>query len=82
MTDQPAQPFLDDDRISHALKGLGTIKTNPQAEDMVVSDTEMRKDAPDTVYVVWDDARFEIGNVPVGELEHVPEASAAISSGV
>ena len=82
MIDQQAAPFENDNRVSHAVKGLGTIKSDPQADDMVVSDTEMRKDAPNTVFVVWDDSRFEIGTVPVDELEHVPEGSAAISSGV
>ena len=82
MTEETAEHLKDGDRVSHAEKGLGTVNINPQDDDIVVSEKEIRKDAPDTVYVVWDDDRFPVGNVPRGELEKVPDAAAAISTGV
>ncbi|MDV6329338.1 hypothetical protein [Asticcacaulis sp. 201] len=72
--------FKDGDRVSHEKKGLGTVHASPAASDVVVSENAPAK-TPDTVYVVWDDDRFPVGNVPRAELEKVPDAAAAISTG-
>jgi hypothetical protein len=82
MTDESADSLKDGDRVSHAEKGLGTVSLIPETEDMVVLRKEARKDGPGMVYVVWDDARFPVGNVPQAELEKLPDAAVAISTGV
>ncbi len=69
----------DGDRVSHEIKGLGTVRL--EATNVVVSETAA-PETPDTVHVVWDDDRFPVGNVPRTELEKVPDAAAAISTGV
>ncbi|MDC7683589.1 hypothetical protein PQU92_09895 [Asticcacaulis sp. BYS171W] len=74
--------FNDEDRVEHAEKGLGTVKHDPDDTELVVPPKEERKTGPDMVYVVWDDDRFPVGKVPVDELEKVPDATAAISTGV
>lgn len=76
--------FKDEDRVSHAEKGLGTVKHDPSDDDLIVAPKEEAKDHPTQImiYVVWDDARFPVGKVPAEELEKVPPASAAISTGV
>lgn len=82
MADDTKPTLRDDDRVSHAVKGLGTVKTQPAEDDLVIAPAEAAKSGPDMVYVVWDDDRFPVGRVPAAELELVPAASAAISSGV
>ena len=77
MTDR--ETLKDGDRVSHEIKGLGTVKL--ETRDVVVSETAA-PETPDTVHVVWDDDRFPVGNVPRTELEKVPDAAAAISTGV
>ena len=76
MTDSDV--LKDGDRVSHEVKGLGTVKLETQ--DIVISETAA-PDTADTVHVVWDDDRFPVGNVPRAELEKVPDAAAAISTG-
>jgi hypothetical protein len=77
------QPRLKDgDRVSHKEKGLGTISTDPKGDDLVVAPTPAVKPTTDTVYVVWDDERFRVGRIDRGELELLPPAAAAVSSGV
>ena len=76
MTDTDA--LKDGDRVSHEVKGLGTVKL--ETHDIVISETAAPETA-DTVHVVWDDDRFPVGNVPSAELEKVPDAAAAISTG-
>lgn len=75
-------PFNDGDRVSHQVKGLGTVRHDPSEADLVVSLREEAKAGDNLVYVVWDDARFPVAKVPAGELEAVPPASEAISTGV
>ena len=82
MTDEHAENLKDGDRVSHAEKGLGTVSLIPETEDMVVLRKEARKDGPGMVYVAWDDERFPVGNVPEEELEKLPDAAIAISTGV
>jgi hypothetical protein len=82
MTDEPVDILKDGDRVSHAEKGLGTVSLIPETDDMVVSDKEASKDGPGMIYVVWDDARFPVGNTPQSELEKLPDAAIAISTGV
>lgn len=81
MTENTA-PFNDGDRVSHEVKGLGTVARDPESEDLVVSLREEAKAGDNLVYVVWDDDRFPVGKVPAGELEKVPPGSEAISTGV
>ena len=81
MPNDPAPPFAENDRVSHAVKGLGTVKRDPEAEDLVVPAHEAAKAGPDLVYVIWDDDRFPVGRVPAAELDHVPANAAAISTG-
>lgn len=81
MTEHQYLTFADDDRVSHAVKGLGTVKHDPDAKDLVVSPKEQAKSGPDIVYVVWDDDRFPVGKVPAAELEKLPPRAAAISTG-
>lgn len=73
--------FKDGERVSHKAMGLGTVTHNPQADDVVISDKEEAQAHAGTVYVAWDDDRFPVAAVPVGELEKVPESAAAISTG-
>lgn len=82
MTDEQFDALKDGDRVSHAEKGLGTVSLIPETDDMVVSDKEASKDGPGMVYVAWDDERFPVGNTPRSELEKLPDASIAISTGV
>jgi hypothetical protein len=74
--------FKDGDRVSHKEKGLGTISTDPKGDDLVVTPTPAAKPIANTVYVVWDDERFRVGRVDRSELELLPPAAAAVSSGV
>ncbi len=82
MTDDTSHSFQDGDRVTHPVKGLGTVKHEPQAQDLVVPAHEEAKTGGDLVYVVWDDDRFPVGKVSAGELESLPPAAEAISSGV
>lgn len=66
-----------DERVEHAEKGLGTVVTRPDDGDVEVAG----EIGPDTVYVKWDDDRFPVEAVPRSELEKVPDAAAAISTG-
>ena len=77
-----AAKFEDGDRVSHQVKGLGTVRKDPSAEDLVVPAQEAKETDPDLVYVVWDDDRFPVGRVPAGELDALPPAAEAISTGV
>ena len=74
----------DGDRISHAVKGLGTITGAHKAHQGQVTVDERVADpsGPDTVDVRWDDDQFPVGPVPRGELEKVSDLTAAISSGL
>jgi len=69
----------DGDRISHEIKGLGTVRM--ESRDIADLNAATPPE-PGTVPVVWDDDRFPVENVPRAELEKVPDASAAISTGV
>jgi hypothetical protein len=73
--------FADGDRVSHAVKGTGTVKTEPAEDDLVVPRREEAKSGPDLVYVVWDDDRFPVGKVDAAELERLAPGAAAISPG-
>ena len=75
-------PFNDGDRISHQVKGLGTVRHDPHEEGLVVSQREEAKAGDNLVYIVWDDDRFPVGKIPASELEVVPPGSEAISTGV
>ena len=68
----------DGDRVSHEIKGLGTVRL--ETADVVISETAA-PETSDTVHVIWDDDRFPVGNVPRAELEKLPDAAAAISTG-
>lgn len=81
MTETTA-PFNDGDRVTHQIKGLGTVRHDPAENDLVVSLREEAKAGDNLVFVVWDDDRLPVGKVPAGELDVVPPGSAAISSGV
>ncbi|WKL56736.1 hypothetical protein Q1W73_13810 [Asticcacaulis sp. ZE23SCel15] len=74
--------YQNEDRVSHKIKGLGTVTTVPDKEDLVVRESTIANGDPDVALVVWDDARYSVTAVPAVELEKVPDASAAISSGV
>ncbi|UDF03130.1 hypothetical protein [Asticcacaulis sp. AND118] len=76
------ETFEDGERVEHAEKGLGTVSHDPADEDLIVPPKEERKGGSDMVYIVWDDDRFPVGKVPVSELQKVPDATAAISTGV
>ena len=82
MADDKPRTFNDGDRVNHEAKGLGTVRVDPAAEDLVVSAKEDAKTGADMVYVVWDDDRLPVGKVPAEEIEAVPPASEAISTGV
>ncbi|EGF90534.1 hypothetical protein ABI_35570 [Asticcacaulis biprosthecium C19] len=75
------ESLRDGDRVSHKVKGLGTVTIHPEDEDKIVPETEVAKANAGTVYVTWDDDRFPVAAVPRDELEKVPEAAAAISTG-
>ena len=72
-----SEAFKDGDRVSHARRGLGTVKSHPGNDDLVTASPS----ETDSVYVVWDDDRFPVCSVPRADLEAVPDASAAISTG-
>ena len=80
MADKPS--FNDGDRITHKVKGLGTVRTAPAEKNLVVSHAEAAKTGDDMVYVVWDDDRFPVGKVSAVEIDAVPPAAEAISTGV
>ena len=82
MTHDSFEDLKGGDRVSHVEKGLGTVSLIPETEDMVVSEIEARKDGPGMIYVAWDDERFPVGNTLRSELEKLPDASIAISTGV
>ena len=82
MTDDKPRMLNDGDRVSHETKGLGTVRADPAAEDLVVPAKEDAKTGADMVYVVWDDDRFPVGKVSAEDIEAVPPASEAISTGV
>ena len=73
--------FKEGDRVAHAVKGTGSVSRDPVGDGLVVSQREEAKSGPDMVYVAWDDDRFPVGKVPASELEPLPPAAAAISSG-
>ena len=75
------ETFRDGDRVSHTIKGLGTVTTDPAGHDMIVNERETSKANADTVFVTWDDDRFPVAAVSRRDLEKVPEAAAAISTG-
>ena len=73
------QTLQHDDRVQHAEKGLGTIVTAPEREDVEVDgSTDI---GPDSVFVKWDDDRLPVEVMPRNQLEKVPDAAAAISTG-
>jgi len=76
-----SQTFADGDRVSHAVKGTGTVRADPAEDGLVVPHREEARTGPDLVYVVWDDDRFPVGKTPAGELERLAPAAAAISPG-
>lgn len=73
--------FSDGDRVSHSVKGLGTVRHDPDDDGLIINEREKAKAGPDMVYVVWDDDRFPVGKVPQSELEALPPGAAAISTG-
>ncbi len=77
MTD--TEILKDGDRVSHEIKGLGTVRL--ETGDVVISETAA-PETTNTVHVVWDDDRFPVGNTPRSELEKLPDASAAMSTGI
>ncbi|MDC7695821.1 hypothetical protein PQU94_16205 [Asticcacaulis sp. DXS10W] len=83
MTDDiPPHSFEDGERVEHAEKGLGTVSHDPADDNLIVPHGEARKVGDDMVHVVWDDDRFPVGKVAASELQKVPEATAAISTGM
>lgn len=74
--------YQNEDRVSHRIKGLGTVTTMPDQDDLIVCESSFLNGDTDVALVVWDDARYSVTAVPVAELEKVPDASATISSGV
>jgi hypothetical protein len=70
-----------DDRIQHAEKGLGTIVTAPEREDVDVQVEGSTDIGAHSVFVKWDDDRLPVEAVPRSQLEKVPDAAAAISTG-
>ena len=75
--------FSNHDRVSHEIKGLGTVSCDPASDDVVAEDApvEWIEAGVRLVYVIWDDDRFPVEKVPVGELDKLSDADAAISSG-
>lgn len=74
-----SETLKHDDRIQHADKGLGTIVAAPDQDIEVPNNLNH---GPDTVMVKWDDDRFPVEAVARAELEKVPDAAAAISTGM
>jgi hypothetical protein len=70
-----------DDRVEHPEKGLGTIVTSPEREEIDIEVKGSTNIGPDSVFVKWDDDRFPVEAIPRAELEKVSEAAAAISTG-
>ncbi len=75
--------FSNHDRVSHEIKGLGTVSCDPAHDDVVADDAPVELIEADVrlVYVIWDDDRFPVEKVPVSELDKLSDADAAISSG-
>lgn len=76
-----SEAFADGDRVSHAVKGTGTVRVDPAEDGLVVPRREAAKSGPDMIYVVWDDDRFPVGKTDARELERLAPAAAAISPG-
>ena len=75
------ETFQHDDRVQHAEKGLGTIVTAPEREEVDVQVEGSTDIGPDSIFVKWDDYRLPVEAVPRSQLEKVPDAAAAISTG-
>ena len=82
MSENAQTNFNDGVRVTHTQKGLGTIARDPQDDGLVVSGREEAKTGPNMVYVIWEDDRFPVGKVPADDLELVPPAAEAITSGI
>ncbi|WP_298329403.1 hypothetical protein [Asticcacaulis sp.] len=83
MTDDiPPHSFEDGERVEHAEKGIGTVSHDPADDNLIVPPGEANKGGSDMVHVVWDDDRFPVGKVAASELQKVPDATAAISTGM
>lgn len=80
--DIPTHSFKEGERVEHSEKGLGTVSHNPADENLIVLTGEARKSGSDMVHVVWDDDRLAVGKVAASELQKVPDATAAISTGM
>ncbi len=81
MTENNASVFTNGDRVSHKMKGLGTVKDEPQNDGLIVPGHEEAKSGDDLVYVVWDDDRLPVGKVASSELEPLSAGVGAISTG-
>ncbi len=74
--------FSNGDRVSHDIKGLGTVHCDPAADDLIVEETvEIIEAGIRMVYVAWDDDRLPVEKVAVAELDKLAAADTAISSG-
>ena len=73
--------FSDAERVSHEVWGLGKVCLDPVAEGLIVSAAIVSDPDKPMVYVIWDDDRYPILRVDVDELDVVPGASSAISTG-
>ncbi len=82
VSDDNSRTYKDGDRVTHKVQGLGTVRTEPAAADLVLSRTEEAKTGSDMIYVVWDDDRYPVGKVPADEIEPLPPGAEAISTGV
>ena len=74
--------FSNRDRVSHHVRGLGTVRCNPQDDDLVVDDdVTFLSEGVRWVYVIWDDDRYPVDKIACTELEKLSDAAAAISTG-
>ena len=79
---EPGSIFEDLERVSHEVRGQGRVCFDPARLGLVVTDDEPSTvDCLSTVYVIWDDDRYPVDRVPRDELQKVPTAAIAISSG-
>jgi hypothetical protein len=74
--------FDDGDRVTHSVRGLGTICISPDARGLVVLSDKAAEAEPGHVFVVWDDERFPVEAMAERALERLPVGAMAISSGV
>lgn len=74
--------LTDGDRVTHSVRGLGTICISPDTRGLVVLNPHASDEDPGRVYVIWDDERFPVESIEAATIEPLPVCALAMSSGI